>query len=78
MSQAQTMVWFGILVLISVEVGMISPPFGLNLFVINSKSEGVPMNETFIGVSGFCVADIVRLGLLVAFPQLALWLTGVS
>lgn len=77
MTQAQAIIWFGILVLIAVEVGMISPPFGLNLFVINSLAKDVPMSRTYIGVAGFCLSDIVRLGLLMAFPQLALWLTGV-
>ena len=53
----QVLVWFGILVLVSVEVGMISPPFGLNLFVINAMAKDVPMGETYRGVIGF-----VRLG----------------
>jgi tripartite ATP-independent transporter DctM subunit len=77
MSPAQTAIWFGIMVLIAVEVGMISPPFGLNLFVINSMADGVSMGRTYVGVAGFCISDVVRLGLLMAFPQIALWLTGV-
>jgi tripartite ATP-independent transporter DctM subunit len=77
MSPAQTLIWFGILVLIAVEVGMISPPFGLNLFVINSMSRGVGMGETYRGVAGFCLSDVARLALLLAFPQVALFLTGV-
>ncbi len=76
MSQVQAAVWFGILVLKAVEVGMISPPFGLNLFVINSMSRGVSMRETYVGVLGFCLADILRLVLIVLFPGVALWLTG--
>jgi tripartite ATP-independent transporter DctM subunit len=76
MSPADTLIWFGILILIAVEVGMISPPFGLNLFVINSMAKGVPMGATYRGVSGFCLADIIRLLLLIAFPGLTLWLTG--
>jgi tripartite ATP-independent transporter DctM subunit len=77
MSQAQVLIWFGILVLVAVEVGMISPPFGLNLFVINAMARDVPMAETYRGVIGFCLSDVVRLGLLVAFPALTLWLPGV-
>ncbi len=77
MSDAQTMIWFGILVLIAVEVGMISPPFGLNLFVINKMARDVPMIQTYKGVIGFCLSDALRLALLVAFPGLCLWLTGV-
>ncbi|MGE0310082.1 MAG: TRAP transporter large permease [Lautropia sp.] len=77
MSQAQVLVWFGILVLVAVELGMISPPFGLNLFVINAMAKDVPMVETYRGVLGYCASDIVRLALLVAFPALVLWLPGV-
>lgn len=78
LSPAQTMIWFGILVLIAVEVGMISPPFGLNLFVINAMARNVPMGQTYKGVVGFCLADIVRLVLIVLFPGIALWLTGID
>ena len=78
MSPAQTLIWFGILVLIAVEVGMISPPFGLNLFVINSMTKDVPMSATYLGVAGFCIVDILRLALLMLVPGLTLWLTGVS
>jgi len=77
LTQTETMIWFGILVLIAVEVGMISPPFGLNLFVINAMSKDVPMGQTYRGVIGFCLSDVVRLALIVLFPGLALWLTGI-
>jgi TRAP-type C4-dicarboxylate transport system permease large subunit len=77
MSKDALMVWFGILVLISVEVGMISPPFGLNLFVINAMAKDVPMAETYRGVIGFCLMDAIRLALLVAFPAIVLWLPGI-
>jgi tripartite ATP-independent transporter DctM subunit len=76
MTPGGTMVWFGILVLVSVEVGMISPPFGLNLFLINSMAKDVPMRETYMGVLGFCVMDAMRLALLVFVPATALWLPG--
>jgi TRAP-type C4-dicarboxylate transport system permease large subunit len=72
----QVLVWFGILVLVSVEVGMISPPFGLNLIVINSLTKGVPMIETYKGVSGFVAADIARIILLTLAPIISLWLPG--
>lgn len=77
MSQVQVAIWFGILVLKAVEIGMISPPFGLNLFVINSMMPGVSMRETYVGVLGFCLADILRLAIIVLFPGVALWLTGI-
>ncbi len=72
----QVLVWFGILVLVSVEVGMISPPFGLNLFVINAMAKDVPMAETYRGVLGFCASDCVRIVILVLVPWLSLWLPG--
>jgi tripartite ATP-independent transporter DctM subunit len=76
MTPAQVLVWFGILVLVSVEVGMISPPFGLNLFVINAMAKDVPMRETYRGVLPFCVSDVLRIILLVLLPGLSLWLPG--
>ena len=52
---------------------MISPPFGLNLFVINAMAKDVPMGETYRGVAGFVASDVVRIALLLFFPPLALW-----
>jgi tripartite ATP-independent transporter DctM subunit len=78
LNQTQLLVWFGILVLVAVEVGMISPPFGLNLFVIQALAKDVPMTATWRGVLGFCASDLVRLVLLVAFPGLSLWLPGLT
>ncbi|WP_372619736.1 TRAP transporter large permease [Falsiroseomonas sp.] len=76
LDQTQVLVWFGILVLMSVEVGMISPPFGLNLFVINAMAKDVPMGETYRGVLGFVGSDFARILLLALFPALSLWLPG--
>ncbi len=67
-------IWFGILALIVVELGLITPPVGMNVFVISAMAKGVPMRETFIGVAPFFVAEIFRVALLVAFPALTLWL----
>lgn len=75
LSDTETMIWFGVLILIAVEVGMISPPFGLNLFVISSMLKDVPMSKIYLGVAGFCVSDMVRLVMLVLFPQITLWMT---
>jgi len=66
--------WFGIIVLIVVEVGLITPPVGLNVFVINSMSKAVKLKETFIGVLPFLLSDIIRIALLVLFPALTLTL----
>jgi C4-dicarboxylate transporter, DctM subunit len=67
-------VWFGILIVTIVEIGMISPPVGMNLFVINSLLPDVKLNAIFRGVWPFVMADVVRLGILIAFPAISLWL----
>ena len=67
-------VWFGILIVTIVEIGMISPPVGMNLFVINSLLPDVKLTTIFRGVWPFVAADVVRLGILIAFPALSLWL----
>ncbi|MEX0731773.1 MAG: TRAP transporter large permease [Aquisalimonadaceae bacterium] len=66
--------WFGILALMVVEVGMITPPLGLNLFVINSMARDVPMIETIRGVFPFLAADLVRISILITFPGISLFL----
>ena len=69
-------VWFGILIVTVVEIGMISPPVGLNLFVLNALLPKVGLNTMYRGVWPFVTADIVRLGILMAFPSIALYLPG--
>jgi len=66
--------WFGIIVLIAVEVGLITPPVGMNLFIINSMSPGTRMSDTYRGVLPFVASDVVRTAILVAFPPITLWL----
>ncbi len=66
--------WWGVLNLVVVETSMITPPFGLNVFVLKSLVPDVPMGTIFRGVLAFCAADFVKLVLLVLFPALALWL----
>ncbi len=68
-----TAIWFGILVLIVVEVGLITPPVGLNLFVINAMDRDTPMLETYKAVLFFVASDIVRVVILVAFPSITLF-----
>ena len=68
----ETKLWFGIITLIVVEVGLITPPVGLNVFVINSMARDVPMIETFKGVVPFLASDAVRVVLIIAFPALTL------
>ncbi len=69
-----TAIWFGILVLIVVEVGLITPPVGMNLFVINAMDRETPMVETYKAVLYFVASDLVRVGLLLAFPIITLML----
>ncbi len=64
--------WFGILVLIVVEVGLITPPVGMNLFIINSMARDIPMGQTYRGALPFVLTDIVRVAILVAFPAITL------
>jgi C4-dicarboxylate transporter, DctM subunit len=72
--------WFGIITLMVVEIGLITPPVGLNVFVINSLARDVPMIDTFRGVVPFLMADMVRLALVVLLPAMSLilphWLAG--
>jgi len=70
-------IWFGILVLIVVGIGLTAPPIGLNVFVISSIAKTVPIAATYRGVLPFICMDIIRLALVVAFPGLALWLVRV-
>ncbi len=67
-------VWFGILIVVVVEIGLISPPVGMNLFVLSTLLPEVPTRTVFKGVIPFVVVDCVRLAILVAFPWLSLWL----
>jgi tripartite ATP-independent transporter DctM subunit len=70
----ETKVWFGILALIVVELGLITPPVGMNVFVINALARDVPMAETFKGVFPFFLIELVRVALLLAFPAITLFL----
>jgi tripartite ATP-independent transporter DctM subunit len=70
----ETKVWFGILALIVVELGLITPPVGMNVFVINALAHDVPMAETFKGVFPFFLIELVRVALLLAFPAITLFL----
>ncbi|WP_374643228.1 TRAP transporter large permease [Hydrogenophaga sp.] len=66
-------IWFGILVLIVVEVGLITPPVGMNLFVINSMAKDVPITHTYRAVMPFVASDMIRTAILVMFPSITLF-----
>jgi TRAP-type C4-dicarboxylate transport system permease large subunit len=67
-------VWFGIIVIIVVEIGLITPPIGLNVFVVQSMVDNVTLGQVFQGITPFFFASLVGLLLIVYFPIIALWL----
>ncbi len=68
----QLKIWFGILALVVVELGLITPPLGLNVFIISGLSRDVPMRETFLGVLPFVGVELLRVALIFTFPVLTL------
>jgi len=70
-------IWFGIFVTVMATIGLISPPVGLTVFVIQAQNPDIPASKIYRGTLPFLVADFVLVGLLVGFPALALWLPGV-
>ena len=72
------LIWWGIVTLSLVEIGMITPPIGMNVFVMQSViAREVPLGTIFRGTIPFLVADMIRLLLLILFPIITLWLPGV-
>lgn len=69
-------IWFGIIIVMTVELGLIHPPVGMNVFVIKSVVHDVSFMTIFKGVIPFVVTDLLRLVILIAFPMIALWLPG--
>jgi tripartite ATP-independent transporter DctM subunit len=67
-------IWFGVIIVMTVELGLIHPPVGMNIFVIKSVIEDVKISTIFYGVLPFIVTDLLRLVVLIAFPVLATWL----
>ncbi|NVK18874.1 MAG: TRAP transporter large permease [Methylocystaceae bacterium] len=67
-------VWFGIIAVITVELGLITPPVGMNVFVLKSVAPEIPISQIFKGVFPFVLSDLLRLALLILFPSLALGL----
>jgi C4-dicarboxylate transporter, DctM subunit len=77
MSKEHTAIWFGIMILMTVGFGMLAPPVGLNVYVVNglikNKGNAVPISESYRGVVPFLISDTLRTLLLLAFPGLCLW-----
>jgi tripartite ATP-independent transporter DctM subunit len=74
LSDTDKSIWFGILALMVVEIGLVHPPVGMNVFIINRLARDVPLMETFKGVLPFLASDLVRIVLLLAFPAISLFL----
>jgi TRAP-type C4-dicarboxylate transport system permease large subunit len=72
MSSTDKSIWFGILALMVVEIGLVHPPVGMNVYIINRLARDVPLKETFKGVMPFLASDFIRIGLLLAFPAISL------
>ena len=74
MSQEMTAIWFGIMVLMTVGFGLLAPPVGLNVYVVNGMAKDVPIGESYKGVMPFLISDVFRTTLLLLFPSVSLWL----
>ena len=71
-------VWFGVFIMIMAEIALITPPIGVNVFVMRSIATHVPMESIFIGILPFLLAEIFLLLLLVLFPAIAVWLPKIA
>ncbi len=74
MPKESVAIWFGIMVLMTVGFGMLAPPVGLNVYVVNSMARDVPIAESYRGVMPFLISDTLRTLLLLFFPAISLWL----
>ena len=71
------LIWFGVLLVVLIEVGLIHPPMGMNLFVLQSQLPDAKLGNMYIGSAMFLAANAVLIALLLAFPDIALWLPHV-
>ncbi|RJP63444.1 MAG: TRAP transporter large permease [Comamonadaceae bacterium] len=74
MPQESVAIWFGIMVLMTVGFGLLAPPVGLNVYVVNGMAKDVPIGESYKGVMPFLASDVLRTLLLLSFPSISLWL----
>ena len=70
------LIWFGVLMVIVMEIGLITPPVGMNVFVIKGIAADVPLGTIFRGVAPFIIALVAAIALVIAFPRIALWFPG--
>ncbi len=73
-AQGFDLVWFGIIVIVVTEIALITPPVGMNVFVLKAVLPEVPVVRIFRGLVPFIAADVLRLAALIAFPAITLWL----
>lgn len=71
-------IWFGVIIVLVVEMGVITPPVGINVYVVKGIADGVPLETVFKGVWPFLIAEIVTVGILMAFPQIATFLPSLT
>ena len=72
-------IWFAVIAVKLLEMGMVTPPMGLNIFVVkNALGDEVTLGQVFRGTFGFLLSDFVTLGLIIAFPIMSLWLPAVA
>jgi tripartite ATP-independent transporter DctM subunit len=76
MPKESAAIWFGIMVLMTVGFGLIAPPVGLNVYIVNGLAKDVSMGETYRGVMPFLISDVIRTTLFLFFPIIPLWLVG--
>jgi C4-dicarboxylate transporter, DctM subunit len=67
-------IWFGVIVVTLIEVALITPPVGMNVYMLHTLLKEIPLRTVFSGVTAFVIADIVRIGILLAFPAISTWL----
>ena len=77
MAKESVAIWFGIMVLMTVGFGLIAPPVGLNVYIVNGLAKNIPMGETYRGVMPFLISDVLRTVLFLFFPIIPLWLVSV-
>jgi len=68
------LIWFGVVMVVVVELGLVTPPIGMNVFTVRAMMPDIRLSRIFLGVMPFVVADLVALGLLFAFPVIAIGL----
>jgi len=77
MPRESVAIWFGIMVLMTVGFGLLAPPVGLNVYIVNGLAKDTPIWESYLGVMPFLASDVLRTLLLLFFPPISLWLVGV-